>query len=404
MSNKVIYPVLIIIFSLLVIYFIINSRNNEKFTNQIDFIKKDYLIHEESNLKFNASNNSKFTMDLANGTWTSPVTTVDNDYNVKNLIIIQINHTLDGNNSNYGTIQLNLNDVHMSGNVGIPIIFVSNETIIATFGVITVHIKMYNKFTDENKINHNKAFYLTETPQCLFEIFVNDSLKYKFVSYKVFNNKVGAELYRIIKAKDFYADSPSSVYDMTAYNLIIGPQYKFPPNYVKLNFGTNNNDVFSKLSGSYTNILKFSIQRVFSSPTNNEIITQTSPVLTLTPTQGHQIPTTIEIVPFLQDQTLNQLQSFFKPKATIIYFYKLTNYQTNYDYQNDVIPPVPSATALSLKNNAQTNMFKQNIHYNNLSGVEQINTSTFTMTLFNRYTSNLNDPTIIQFSDLIPNL
>ena len=85
MSKKIIYPVLIIIFSILIILAILQNKNNKKLNNGIEKFMNNYLESAEDNLKLNVKNNTSITKDFANGTWTYFGTTVDSKYNVDNV-------------------------------------------------------------------------------------------------------------------------------------------------------------------------------------------------------------------------------------------------------------------------------------------------------------------------------
>jgi hypothetical protein len=392
MSNKIIYPVLILLFSILFIYAIISNRNINKLNNNLENFQNNYLQSIEHRLKKNAGSNSDYTRDLANGTWTTLNTNADANYNVTNLMTIDIIDVLAKSGTNFGTITLGGSTYNIKLALDLNIIAVSKDT-----NNLNIHIKLLNKFTDENSININKTFYVPETPNAIVTLYSGNSMLFKYASYKVYNNKVGAEVYRIIKARDYIIEQPPPIYDFNTYNILIG-NYTFPSTYISTMFGTTNTSKQNTINSGYGGQIKFTIQRVFASPTGNEIITKNSPPIFLQCISNNQIPNTLSILPFSQDKSANSLINFFKPKSTILYFYKLVNVNIGYDYANNNLQSTSSGS-FNLQNNSN-NMYQPVVQYNVLNSVEQINTSTYQMTLVKRYDSDLNNPTILNFSDL----
>ena len=392
MSNKIIYPILIILFSILFIYSIISNRNINKLNNNIENFKNGYLETIKDDLEKNAINNNKFSKELANGTWTTMTTEVDSNYITTNLMKINITDIINGSSDNFGTINF------MDSDFNIILALNDNITAVSTsLNVLNIHIKLFNKFTEENNININKPFYVPDTPNAIVSIFIGDFMIFKYASYKVYDNKVGSEVYRIIKAKDYIIEQPPPVYDFKTYKVLIG-NYIFPQNYITAKFGTTNTSMYNKIIDGYSQKIKFSIQRVFASPTGNEIITKNSEPILVDCIYDNQIPTTLNIVSFSEDKTANSLVSFFKPKATLLYFYKLININTIYGYGNNNLNSVTN-NVFNLQNNS-TNMYNPIIQYNTLNTVQQVNTNTYQMTLVKSINSDLNNPISINFSEL----
>jgi hypothetical protein len=417
MSSKIIYPILIIIFSILIIYGIINNKNNSKlnsnFENFLDLgnepsqdqdtrIVNYYLNENNENLLTSNVSNTLFTSNMINGSWTCDLTTVDSTYNVQNTMTIssieQINSSnYNKNITNYGTVVYN--------NQTYTINFLLNDNLTAVLinsqGVPSsqnLHIKFYNNFSNEGKEIINAPFYKPEEFNSEVSIYSNNTLINKFVSYKIYDNKVGDELYRIITTRDFYIEKAAPVYDYDAYKVIIG-KYKFPSNFITLSFGTTNTNVLNTLNTKYFGTIKFFIQRVFYSPTsdNAEIITNISDSVLLQVVSNNQIPTTITICSFQNDQNTNGLESFFKPKATILYFYKYINTDSSYVFGNTNKIDKPRAV-LNIKNNA--NLITPKFSYDDLGSVQKVAQNNYSITLVNRYNSNLTNTTNINFSDL----
>ncbi len=400
MSIKNMYPLLIIIFSILVIVAILQNRNNKRLNNSLEKFMNNYLSKQENNLKTNIQNNLNITREIANGDWTFWTTTADSNYNVSNLMSININNIPDisTTNNNYGSINIKIDE---QNTINFIITFITNEVIIANFhDYLTLNIKFLNQYSNnENNININPIYQIPNTPTCIVSLIVGNGLYVKFASYKVVDSKVSGEVYRIIKAGYYLIDSPPPYYDFVSYAKIIG-NYKFSDNLISMNYGVNNNSIMQKIMNSYGSKIKFTIRRVFYSPSedNKEIITKNSTPVLLNVISNNNIPTNIVIAPFSNDKRANALNTFFKPKATILYFYKLTNYASDYNYSNPNLIIEPTSI-LNLQNNANK-YFPSNIKYNDLNSIQRINTSTYTMTFVTRINSNMDDPTIIPFNTL----
>lgn len=418
MSNKIIYPILIIIFSVLIIYGIINNKNNYKLNNNVEkfvnmpsgstlvpnegnSVLNQFLDKNKDTLKSSAANNTLFTTEMINGQWTCDLTTVDTTYNVTNVIIVSVNDALSSTNynngNNYGSILYN--------NQNYRINFLLNENLTAVMlnsaGNPTsqnLHIKFYNNFNKEGQENINPPFYKSEEFNSVVSIYSNNALINKFASYKIYNGKVGDELYRIITSGNFYIKQAPPIYDFKAYNIIID-KYKLPSNYLTINFGITNSAVLNTINTKYKGTIKFCIQRVFYSPTDNntEIITSKSQEISLSVVLNSKIATTISVCSFQNDKTTNNLDSFFRPKSTILYFYKYINSDTSYRFADTNI--TKPNTSLNIQNNA-FNMTAPNIVFNNLGSVEKVITNNYRIFLVGKYNSNLNDKTIINFSNL----
>ena len=203
---------------------------------------------------------------------------------------------------------------------------------------------------------------------------------------KYSNNQVGAQLYRIILSKNFDINNPPPVYDYTAYNKIIS-NYKYPSNIMTpiTFYGSQNTTIVNKIKTNYQGIIYFAIQRVFYSPTDDtkEIISNLSTKIQIN-IVNNIFPAFISISSFQTDQTINGLTTFFRPKATIVYFYKFINEVSAYRFAGPDIN-VPSSS-LNIKNNA-TSITEPTITINDLSTVEKDVTNNFQITLVNRYKS-----------------
>jgi hypothetical protein len=144
----------------------------------------------------------------------------------------------------------------------------------------------------------------------------------------------------------------------------------------------------------------FAIQRVFNSPTGAEIITNISESFTLNALQNSSIiPDNIQIVPVSKDKNKNNLKSFLKPKSTIVYFYKFTKVNNAIFGFKDNNANRVSSSVMKFNNNGQL-MFNPFIRYKNINTVYQKNEHEFTIQYLTTVSSNMNNPSIIDFSIL----
>ena len=414
MSNKIIYPILIIIFSILIIYGIISNKNNSKLNTNFENFENNFESKYKEILKSSVVNNTLFTtkmINYINGNWTTSNTTVDSNYVASNLMKIDIKSpsspSMVGNNLNdYGTI--NLGSGSAAGPMVFRINFILNDNLTAvmldpvtnTPTLYNLHIKFYNNFNKSDEENINPPFNNPHEFNAVVSLFQNNTLYTKFVSYKIYNsdNKVGDEVYRIIKAGTYKINKAPPIYDYATYNTIL-KNYKFTNNYLTAIFGRTNATILNRLSTRYQQGLKLCIKRVFYSPTNDntEIISSSSPEIILNVISSNRIPTSLRICSFLDDKIHNNLDAFFKPKATILYFYKYVASDTTYKFaSSDITQP---NTVLNIGNNASS-ITENTIVFNNLLSAQKGIQRNYSLTYIKRYNSNLNDPTIVNFSDL----
>lgn len=380
MSNKIIYPILIIIFSLLIIYGILNRKKNNELNNNIekflnDSSKKKTNITDED-LLLDIVNNSIITKEFANGTWTSPSTTVDSNYVVSNLATINITGLMDINSTKdtiYGTINVMDNTYNIT--------FILNENIVAVCNNnsnMSLHIKFFNIFTNE----YRKTAYIESTLNSIVTIYVGTAISYKYYSYKVYNAKANGELYRAILTKDYYVVQPPEIYDYSTYDIIVG-DYQYPPNIITLTYGVTNTSILDKLLSSYRDGIKFCIQRIYKSPTGGTITTKMSKPLLLPAIKNSTIIDNITVDSFAADRSINDFKTFFEPYQTILYFYKLINVDVTYTFTDPNYISVGSST-FNLNNNA-TNMYQPTVQFNNLNTVQQNNNSNYELTKVGNY-------------------
>jgi hypothetical protein len=390
MSNKIIYPILIIIFSVLIIYGIINNRNNNKLnTNLESFIGscRSSKIEKFANATNTNVVDSKITDSMINGSWTCDSTKITSDYNATYLMTINVS-------GNSGNVIYNSQNYTINSRINNNLVAV----VLNGSGAPTSQ-NLHIVFNNNSTAPIDAASYKPENFNSVVSIYSNNTLINKFASYKVYNNKVGDALYRIVISGKFYIEKAPPVYDYKTYNTIIST-YKFPSKYLSVKFGIQNSDIINTINTKYDKKIKFCMQRVFYSPTNDdtEIITNVSPDIFINVISDNKIPSNITICSFENDKNTNRLNAFFRPKATILYFYKYVDTVTTYEFSNKNNITKPNSS-LNIKNNANK-VTAPNLVFNDLGSVQKVFTNNYIVTIVNKYNSNLKDPTIINFSDL----
>jgi hypothetical protein len=373
MSNKIIYPALIIIFSILVIYAIINKWNNDKLNKNIESFMNN-PINSNPNVELDLKNNNMATAKIASGNWTYPnYTVVDGNYNASKFMVIDASPTLSDNN--YGTIMIDDDKYKIK--------FLLNMNLIAqkkNNSSHTLHIKFTNVFINEQSGN---LFNNTGAMDCIVTTYINNNITSKFYSYKIEENPVSTQLYTIINTNDYDAQEPPEIYDLETYSVLMH-NYTYSPNYIQLTYGGYvNKNAYNKLTKYYIDGIKFAIQRVFKSPTGNKITCALSNPIILPALQSNNIPNKITISSFQDDMNANNLKAFFQPDSVIVYFYKIIDVTVTYGYNNGALNTV-SNSSFKLKNNA-TNMYKSNVTFNKLETVAETNTSNFQLQLIGTY-------------------
>jgi len=379
MTNKLIFPFLIILFSIIIIYGILNIKYNNTFLKNIEKFENNYLERNKNKMITNLLNNNNIIIDFANGNWSWFNTKVDplSNYSVTNTLTIKANNSTDS--SDLGTISFPIDIGNGVETITFNIVSILNDNLIATIdNVINIHIKFTNIFTNNTNINPTYT-NIQNVPNAIVTMYFADYILTKFASYKIYNNTVGAEVYRIVTSNDIYIDSIPPTFDFATYNILISSSYQYPTDYASLLMNGTNSSISEIIQNNYLGNLQFSIQRVYMSPAElqsngspTQIITIMSNQISLSVSPG-EIPSQLIIVPFQDDKEANNLTNFFEPLATIVYFYKYTNKDAFYYYNDpNFVTPVNSNVALRLKNNAN-NMFQQNITSNMLNTVTKKN-------------------------------
>ena len=408
MKNNIIIPIIVIIICIVIVYGILSYRYNKKIINTIESFQANLQINNINKFKSSLNNNTEITSEIANGSWTTAFSTVDSNYNITgNNMIIDV-HSKQIDTNNYGTISLISNGVVVATSI---ISSLLNGCILATgitylknnsrynpsFKIFIEFVGLVNDYKKE-KIQ-NEVYYVNTTKMAVVSFFYNSTLLTKFVSYKYYNNKVDSSVYSILISKSFYINNPPAIYDYDTYNVIVN-SYTFPSNPISFNFSNNNNQtILNTIKTNYLGKISFSIQRVFNSPSGNEIITNISPKITINAIQNSYIPDNIEIVPLSVDQSANNLEKFFKPVSTIVYFYKFqAPINSTYGYKN-TDPIIHSSAVMQFQNKSES-MFEPSIQYQHIESIYQDNIFQYNIQYLTTIASYMDQPSYIDFSIL----
>lgn len=376
MNAHNIYPFIIIIFSVLIFFALVNNERNKRFNNAFE--------------KF-INNTIDFSPKLFNGFWTSLDTIVNSRGQASNLI----------------NINIDINTLYFEG-VPYKIENIKGRILTSKNNINNnkLQIKMINAFSnlkeeDDNNQEDSSDSLVSDVLVGIVLISKADKITNKFAIYKLDSKGyLDQRAITIIQNKSHIYKIPTPSFNMDNYFNIVSNKYKYPSNLITLQFGTTNNNIFNKLSNKYNGTLRFSIQRVYRTPLGGEITTRISNSINVNSIKQLQIPTKIVISPFDNEKTLNNITNFEEhiPKYTILYFYKITNTNQLFKYSNPNLISV-NKSEFKFKNNANS-MFKNTISFNHLNTSTKVLKNVNYMTYVGKYTSNSSSPTIIDFSVL----
>jgi len=411
--NKIVYPILIIIFSILFIFGLLRMQktnilenNLEKYINYASTLNSkltEHFIDESINDSANISND--YIKKVLNGNWTTLNSICDSSGKVSKMMNIQLN--------NLSTNNISATDSDESNSLNLGIIktddaeyniryaSISNLTAKAiNQKSLSLSIIFNNKIgkdaSTDNPLNDPNTF------NGVMSLYIDSTLIYKFSIYKVNDDgTASSDLCRIIQSKNILIDQPPPIYDFKTYNIVLN-NYKFPTNYLSIGDLIINTDILNVIQKKYAGQIQFAIQRVFNSPAsqNSEIISYLSDPIILKCINGNQIPNTLTVVPFSSDKDINELDSFLSPKATILHFFKFKSTDVTYGYKDQNLMENP-ITTMNFTNGASS-LMKNTIKFNNLNTVELINTNNYEVTYVTRSNSDYDTSTTFNFADIYP--
>ncbi len=409
--NNLIYPVLIIIFSILFIFGILRICKINKLEQNLDtfinfnehFINNSYKEHfiDET---INNSYNNDYIKSVLNGSWTTINSSCDSTGKVSNTMQIQIDNlstnnltmtTDDSSTAKLGQIKID--------NIEYEIKYASIDNVTAksiNMKSLSLAILFNNKIGSDKKTD--KPLNDPNTFNGVMSIYIDNTLVYKYAIYKINDNGIATDnLYRIIQSKNVLIDQPPPIYDFNTYNTIIN-NYKFPSNYLSISGWTTNTDILNVIRNKYSGQIQFAIQRVYNSPAskNADIISYISEPILLNCINGTQIPNILTVTPFESDKNVNNLKAFFTPKATILHFFKFKDTDVTYEYKDANLIEQP-ITSMRFRNGADSTM-KNTIKFNNINSIQLVNTNNYIVTRITQVDSNYESSTNINFSEIYP--
>lgn len=414
--NNLIYPFLIIIFSILFIFGILRIRKMNTLEKNLDT-----FINYNSNSTYNSNNfkehfidesiNDSYSNDyiksVLNGKWTTINSSCDSSGNVSETMTISIDNLstneleLNSTTGDYSTTS-NLGKIQIN-DVEYDVKYASIDNLTArsiNMKSLSLSILFNNRMGDDNKTE--KPLNDPNTFNGVLSIYMDNTLVYKYAIYKINDDAIASpDLCRIIQSKNILIEQPPPIYDFKTYNTIIN-DYKFPSNYLSISNWTTNTDIVNVIQKKYAGQIQFAIQRVFNSPAskNADIISYLSDPVILNCVDGSQIPKTLTVTSFENDKNVNQLQSFFVPKATILHFFKFKDTDVTYEYKDADLLEKP-ITSMNFRNGGNESM-KNTIKFNNINTVQLVNTNNYIVTYIATANSNYESPTNFDFSQIYP--
>lgn len=388
------YPILIIVFSVLFFFCLIYHNRRNILNNQFNEIYEHY--------------SNKFNYKLYNGKWTSYNSTLKSDNSITYPIqikmlnepvnIIYKQKTL----KSIGTLLYDSNNYNIFNSSELPLYQNDILQCVNNESDIYIIIKLLNKIED----NESNVVNITDSNNLIavFTILSDNNVINQFISYKLYDDIVPNNALEIIKSGKHILQNFKNPINTELMNHLMN-DYKYPSNnLIFFTYGIENSKIYDILKNNYNGILQFSIQRVFQIKNKNNIIndnfiTKQSMKIKLNAINNNSIPKQIVIASLLEESTLNKFDENIVPIATILYFYKLEEQNNMFSYNDP--DKQASITDFKLKNNAN-NMYKSDIIYNDLLSVRKNVSSIYTMTYINKFSNDLKNDLFIDFSVLYP--
>ena len=392
-SNNII-PFIIICFCLLIFIGILRNKKAEKINNIMEnFINNNNNNNEHFDNKHTVDKN--FTLEYINGLWTSPGTTLDKENFATQLIEIDIKDK--NNKKDKGFIKLpNVKGNKYFNGLKYNIILSTGMSVVGTspdssytLSINTVDISKDDKYGKDGLL-------LTTNVPLAKVIFVdkNNNILTSIYSYKIPEHKKihNGQLKDIIESNSYYRFLKDSI------------SFNFG---VISNYSAQVNNYYNIIKNKYGGELSFRIAREFTAPNGSTIKTQASEIYTLKAIKTssdngntvNYLPTKINIVSAKKDVESNKVNiKSYVPKSVIIYFYKTTN--TNIDYNFDDSTKI-NDSQFKFENNGQNMFSNKIIDSNDLNSLTKTITAEYTIINFKTiFTPNINGEISIPFTDL----
>jgi len=428
MINKFIIPLLVIIFSLLVIYYILDKRNKKYFIEKFmpiiikNSTDQTIIINSEDNIENQEEEYEDYDEDND-----------EDDYNTDD----DDNTDDDNNDYDENFSKKNINENFVAGplvqnspNNELPYIIYSLKGTWTNNNSIVQNNKIYNtttvnisdeknpivKFKFKNKKIKTKIYQVTGVKdnsiickskdnsnilyirllndkedvkiykntlvqyngqKCLFSFYYPTSNKpfSRYISYQILKQPVDSNLLNIVRGKDWIVDFVKEPYDFKTYNIIVG-NYKFPKKIMKITYNkknnNNNKNMFKVIKEKYPKGITLYLKRIYVSPNgkNKEIKTHISKPFKILIKSEDKIPEMIKIIDFNADKKINSKGKYIFNKSNKFVPKCTYVYIEQFYHMKDEFKKIPTKKVnkreFILNKNAK-NIFKDNIEFINLN-------------------------------------
>ena len=387
-KNNIFIPILIILFSILIIVGLFQLRKKQK----IDRIFESFTSKISQPLLNNVNEtqlttNTQFSAKYMSGYWTNQNTSLNSNNKATNLCYIDVeNNEIKNSYKGLDYKIISFTNLHI---VAIPKHKHHN---------LTLSIDATNVYTNPTKNSMNSKI---DIPFCIFSVSRNDKVVVPpYYSYKIPSGKIRHQLKNIIISKNYKVIQSQPLINMNAYNTILNNN-KYPKHFIRGIMNTsisNHQNIYNKLNKQYNGVVSFKIKRTFHSPMGGNFSSRFSPRIDLDAYNKTNIITTLVISSVDDDFKASNIKGKYQPKSTTIYFYKIINTNISYSYTNNSI--ATNRDPFELKNGGAS-MYYNNIHFPDLNSVEKMNRSTYNIIKFKTiYNNKSSDSIRIPFSDL----
>jgi hypothetical protein len=414
-SNNII-PFIIICFCLLIFVGILRNKKVEKINNIMEnFIINEKNIEHFDNENINPSLNKTYTTEYINGEWTTPGTTLNKEGFANELMEIKI----EGKRGFIKLPKVVGNDFF--NGLKYNIILASGTNIVANSQQSQYTLSINIVDISKDKEYGKDGLILTTNVPLAKIIFIdkNNNIKSNTYSYKVPEHRKisSGQLKDIIESKNFNPNEMKDIFDIKSYIKIIG-DYDFIKDSISFSYGINCNtsaeinNYCNIINNNYGNNLSFRIAREFTCPNDGSAITSRASEIYKLPCIKEikknnksifQIPNKIIIKKPIIDIALNKINyKRYIYTATIIYFYKTSSTNINYNLENST---KINNNGFNFQNNSSNMFSSKNVTINDLNSLKKNITSNYTIMSFKKIINpNTNNNIIIPFSDLYNNL
>ena len=387
-KNNILIPILIILFSILIIVGLFQLRKKQKidrifesFTSKI----REPLLNNVKQIEL--TTNTQFSTKYMTGYWTKDDTSLDSNDKAKNVCYIDVeNNEITNSYKGLDYKIISFTNLHI---VAVPKHKHHN---------FTLSIDATNIYTSPTENSMDSKINI---PFCIFSISQNDKIIVPpYYSYKVPSGKIRHQLKNIISSKNYKVVQSQPLINMIAYNKILH-NYKYADNLIKRIMNTsisNHQNVYNKLNKQYNGVVSFKIQRTFYSPMGGDFSSPFSQRIDLDAYNKKNIITTLIISPVDNDFKASNIKGKYQPKSTTIYFYKIIDTNISYSYTNKSI--ATNKNPFELKNGGSS-MYYNDIYFPDLNSIQKKNRSTYNVIKFKTIFNNKSSDSIsIPFSDL----